>query len=277
MASKRRKGKPAPSEKAESQEMAEGYRGSLGLPEGEEDRGMQAVEPIETTEMPYTLSGIEAPASTFEGGMGAVEPVLQQEEILPMPGLPVEEISLPDAQTSMRGAPLFSADAFLLPGLNAEPLDKRVSYRMERIGIGLFLYELAWGALFVGLLFLALGAQAFTGSKNASDLPFLLGSMVWGGLGGVLGGLYALVKHISWKRDFDRQYLMWYLIGPVAGIIAGAVVYALLWVVLITLTGLASANASPLLFYFLAWLMGYQQDHFTGFFRRLWRGKVSTE
>src|SRR4030067_3277641 len=112
MASKRSKGKLAPSEKAESQEMAEGYRGSLGLPEGEEDRGMQAVEPIETTEMPYTLSGIEAPASTFEGGMGAVEPILGQEEFPPEPGLPVEEIPLPNATTSMGGAPLFSADPF---------------------------------------------------------------------------------------------------------------------------------------------------------------------
>ena len=277
MASKRGKGKPAPSEKAESQDMVGGYRGSLGLPEGEEDRGMQAVEPIETTEMPYTLSGIEAPASTFEGGMGAVEPILRQEEFPPAPGLPVEEISLPDAHTSMRGAPLFSADAFLQPDLIAEPLDKGLPYRMERIEIGLFLYEFVWGALFVGLFFLVLGAQAITGSKSVSDLPFLLGSMVWGGLGGVLGGLYALVKHLSWERDFDRQYLMWYLTRPVTGVLVGAVVYILLWVVLIALTGLASANASPLLFYFLAWLTGYQQDHLTGFFRRVWRGKVSTK
>ena len=277
MASKRGKGKPAPGEKAEPQEMAEGYRRSLGLPEGEEDRGMRAVEPIETNEMPYTLSGIEAPASTFEGGMGAVEPILRQEEFPPTPGLPVEEISLPDAHASMRGAPLFSADAFLLPGLIAEPLDKGLPYRIERIGIGLFLYEVVWGALFVGLLFLALGTLAFTGSKSVSDLSFLLGSMVWGGLGGVLSGLYTLVKHLSWKRDFDRQYLMWYLTSPVTGMLAGAVVYILLWVVLIALTGLASASASPLLFYFLAWLTGSQGDHFTGFFRRLWRGKVSTE
>src|SRR3972149_5303490 len=137
MASKRGKGKPAPGEKVELQEMAGDFDGSLGLPEGEEDRGMGAVEPIETAEMPSALSGLEAPPSTFEGGVGAVEPILRPEESPPTPGEPLEEIPLPDAHTSMRGAPLFSADAFLQPGLTAKLLDTGLPYRLERIGIGL--------------------------------------------------------------------------------------------------------------------------------------------
>jgi hypothetical protein len=97
--------------------------GPEGLPAGEPDLGMGAVEPVLGDGQQPALLAEEAgegEAYAPEGGMGAVEPILRDEELQPEPGLPVAEMAKPDPETSMRGAPIFSADAFLAPG----PLDQ---------------------------------------------------------------------------------------------------------------------------------------------------------
>jgi hypothetical protein len=334
--------------------------GSADLPADEAGGGMMAVEPIfEEGGLPPAPESELTDAGELglgsEGGMGAVEPILREEDFPPEPGLPVAEMALPDPKTSMRGAPLFSAAAFLAPGpieslagaeapvLTEERIAKeemialliteekltalweradkvavniidnidtlqigrtmldqvkffrneilsgkdrfedaerhlneveyqvaanqRVKKWSSGLGIGLFLYELLWGAVALAVLFFLLGPRAF--SDNETDLVYLVGSMMWGGLGGVIGAWYSLVQHIARDQDFDRQHRMWYFNSPLMGMGVGAVVYAILRAGLLSLTGPGQSIASPFFIYVLAWLAGYQHNVFTDIIKRI--------
>jgi hypothetical protein len=139
----------------------------------------------------------------------------------------------------------------------------------------LFIYETIWGIVLLLFLFLVLGAEAFTssGAFGASgqkdEIVYLLGSMVWGGLGGVIGAWLSLIRHISKDQDFDRQHTMWYINSPVMGIGVGAVIYLILRAGLLSITGPNQDITSPLIIYLLAWLAGYQQNVFTGIVKRM--------
>jgi len=321
-----------------------------------DNSGMRAYEPLnEVGEMLELSQNPEAPGTSLEGGMGAAYPILRDEELPPPPGLPTEDIIKPDESTSMRGAPLFSAAAFPLPGpttgtagaaaptqiksripkgemtallisdeqlkelwqrakkaatgveegvlalqigrslldeiqyfrneilsgsgrfeeaerhLNEVEFRLAVNKRSQKwsygIGIRLFLYELVWAILVLTVLIYWLGGPAFSG--GSSDLIYLIGSMIWGGLGGVIGAWYALVKHIAIEQDFDKQHSIWYLNSPIMGIGVGAVVYAILRAGLLSIMGPTESIASPFVIYLLAWLAGYQQNVFTEIVKRI--------
>ncbi len=53
----------------------------------------------------------------------------------------------------------------------------------------------------------------------------LLFTMLWGGIGGIVGGLYSLWKHIAEKQDFDKQYTVWYTLQPISGIVLGGIIH----------------------------------------------------
>ncbi|MBN1428623.1 MAG: hypothetical protein JXB07_09560 [Anaerolineae bacterium] len=48
---------------------------------------------------------------------------------------------------------------------------------------------------------------------------------LFGGLGGVVGALWVLNKHITKKRDFDPIHTMWYVTNPILGIALGVGTY----------------------------------------------------
>jgi hypothetical protein len=48
---------------------------------------------------------------------------------------------------------------------------------------------------------------------------------LFGGLGGVIGALWVLNKHITKVRDFDPIHTMWYITNPILGIALGVVTY----------------------------------------------------
>lgn len=154
-------------------------------------------------------------------------------------------------------------------------LRQRVVSQSNSLGLGLFIYETVWAVLLLLFLFLGLGPAAFSSSTppNAAwmspDVVFLLGSMTWGGLGGVIGAWLSLVRHISRDQDFDRQHTLWYINSPVMGIGVGAVVYLVLRAGLLSITGPTNGINSPLVIYLLAWLSGFQQNVFTDLVRRL--------
>jgi hypothetical protein len=50
---------------------------------------------------------------------------------------------------------------------------------------------------------------------------------LFGGLGGVIGALWVLNKHITRVRDFDPIHTMWYITNPILGIALGVVTYLL--------------------------------------------------
>ncbi len=128
----------------------------------------------------------------------------------------------------------------------------------------LYAYLALW---FVGLvvgLFL-LGETAF--SAEGGLFILLAGSMVWGGLGGVVGALLPLIEHFSVKQDYSTQHTWWYLSSPLVGAAMGAFVHLMLSAGLLSL---ASGNlSSPLVIYILAGLAGYQHNVFTDLIKRL--------
>ena len=98
-------------------------------------------------------------------------------------------------------------------------------------------YEAAWLVfLLAGLIFAAplagwLTRIAQIGVANEAALLSIypiFNTMMWGGIGGVVGALYSLWWHISEQQDFDRHYLMWYLVQPMLGLVLGGIVFLLM-------------------------------------------------
>jgi hypothetical protein len=102
-------------------------------------------------------------------------------------------------------------------------------------GIVIFIYGLIWLGLFTaGLIFDEVLFQwfrtAFPGAvpAEATSMVDFFGpyeTIIWGGIGGILGLLYSLYKHVAIVRDFDRQFVIWYFIQPFMGILTGAIVH----------------------------------------------------
>ena len=100
-------------------------------------------------------------------------------------------------------------------------------------GWGLLLYELAmFVALVMAIIFdrgLAewfgglTGAGAGTVSMSAVFAPWT--TMLWGGIGGIVGALYSLHWHVAELQDFDRQYSFWYIVQPFMGMILGGIIH----------------------------------------------------
>ena len=144
----------------------------------------------------------------------------------------------------------------------------KLLYRLSySLGVFLFFYEVAWGALLLWALFFkvnttTLSTVAFGGDSQSN--AYVLGSLLWGALGGVVGGLYSLIKHISEDQDFDKQYALWYLAAPPIGMIVGAVVYMITGLGIFSITG-GQKVSQPILIYVLAWIAGFQQNVFTAY------------
>ncbi|MCX6028916.1 MAG: hypothetical protein NT169_06405 [Chloroflexi bacterium] len=132
-------------------------------------------------------------------------------------------------------------------------------------------YEVGWMFLFLlGLVFAAplatgLGSLGKMSEKTMADLFPIWNTMMWGGIGGVIGALYTLWWHISDQEDFDRQYLMWYLVQPIMGLLLGGIVFLLLaggfLILAVNLTDSADSTAGTrLLPYLAAVLAGFRQN-----------------
>ncbi|MGH2592505.1 MAG: hypothetical protein ACRDGG_03235 [Anaerolineae bacterium] len=102
-------------------------------------------------------------------------------------------------------------------------------------GVVVFIYGLVWLAVFgtgLGLGTLGLVQSWLTAFKLDPDIVtsasgFFAGVMA-GGLGGILGLLYSLFKHVAIQQDFDRQFLLWYFVQPFMGMLMGAIVHLFL-------------------------------------------------
>ena len=134
-------------------------------------------------------------------------------------------------------------------------------------GVPLFIYELVWGIALI-LLFLALQTPVFAGFNT--DIRGMLATMICGGLGGVTGAWFSLIKHTSQDQDFDKQHTMWYLNSPLMSATIGAFVYWIMRGGLIAITvDSKTAVEAPYLIYILAWLAGYQHNVFTNIVKRV--------
>jgi hypothetical protein len=143
----------------------------------------------------------------------------------------------------------------------------------------ILLYEIGWIVLFLlGLIFatpfaLALGRLVNIANATINDVFPFWNTMMWGGIGGVIGALYHLWWHVSDKQDFDREYLMWYLIQPIMGLGLGGIVFLLmaggLLMLQVNLTDNNASTAARLLPYLLAVLGGFRQNFVYEQFDRL--------
>ena len=138
-------------------------------------------------------------------------------------------------------------------------------------GIGfLLLYEVGWAVVLLAGLVMAAPLTAglnrlgsISGATAANIYPFW-STMMWGGIGGVIGALYMLWWHVSSLQDFDGQYSMWYLVQPLMGMVLGGIMFLVLaggfLVVQVDLTNPQTATAVRLLPYLVAVMAGFRQN-----------------
>lgn len=139
-------------------------------------------------------------------------------------------------------------------------LDKLAKTTIPR----LYIYLASWFVLTLALLFI-LGENIF--SAKGSSLYFLAGSMLWGGLGGLIGALMPLIKHFSVEQDFAPRHTWWYITSPFVGSVMGAIIY--LFMMLGSLSITSGDISSPVITYILAGLAGYQHKVFTNLVKRM--------
>ncbi|MCS7286837.1 MAG: hypothetical protein RMK30_07805 [Anaerolineae bacterium] len=100
-------------------------------------------------------------------------------------------------------------------------------------GVRLLAYELAWLAVLLALLIfekpIAVGLSSLwqvTSTITGMTMLFpMWTTMLWGGIGGVVGALYSLHWHVSVLQDFDKNHWMYYVVHPIMGIILGGIIY----------------------------------------------------
>lgn len=138
-------------------------------------------------------------------------------------------------------------------------LQKRVMEWSKTIGRNLVVYEVFWLIVFGVMLYIIDRYQV----GFSRDIYYFFNSLVWGGLGGVVGALYALWKHIADKQDFDKQYSVWYITNPILGISLGGFVFLVIRAGFFSLTAGTAGDEtiqSAAVIYVLAWISGFKQN-----------------
>ena len=134
-------------------------------------------------------------------------------------------------------------------------------------GWGILVYEVVWiAALVWGVFGAATIVDAIVGlaggEPSVAGLLNLWSTMMWGGLGGVIGAFYSLYWHVAKVRDFDKQYSMWYIVQPVIGLLLGALVHLLIGSGFLTARGVTEEGetvALSLFPYAVACIAGFRQ------------------
>ncbi len=130
----------------------------------------------------------------------------------------------------------------------------------------LYIYLAIWFIVLIVAIFL-IGEKIF--KPDASIMISLAGSMIFGGIGGIVGASMALIKHVSKDQDFSPQHTNWYLHSPFVGVAMGALITIFLVAGIISVTSGTNALSSPLIIYIMAGLAGYQHNVFTNLVKRM--------
>ncbi len=151
-------------------------------------------------------------------------------------------------------------------------LDRVKESRTQSVYYGprILAYEAAWLlVLLLGLIFatpLTRWITAISGVSGSAllDINPILNTMFWGGIGGVVGALYALWWHISERQNFDRNYLMWYLVQPLMGLVLGGITFLILTggflILQVDISSDKASTGARLLPYLTAVLAGFRQN-----------------
>jgi hypothetical protein len=93
------------------------------------------------------------------------------------------------------------------------------------------------------------------------DIYNLVSGMMWGGLGGVVGAVFSLYKHVAWDQDFNPQHNMCYYTQPIMGIPIGAFIFLFIQIGFDVTAGATEIDiGSPFFIYLLAFVAGFQQN-----------------
>jgi hypothetical protein len=146
----------------------------------------------------------------------------------------------------------------------------QLSIRLEKLSKTLiprlYIYLAVWFIGLIAAIFL-IGENIF--KTEASVMISLAGSMIFGGIGGIIGASMALIKHFSKDQDFSQQHTNWYLQSPFIGVAMGALIYVFLVAGIISISAGTNSLSSPLIIYIMSGLAGYQHNVFTDLVKRM--------
>ncbi len=146
-------------------------------------------------------------------------------------------------------------------------LEEKVRKWSQTRGSWLAVYLVAWLSL-LSLVSLLTNQVAEASLRFVPDwmaatwLPGL-----FGGLGGVVGALWVLIKHIARRRDFDPIHTSWYVTNPFMGIALGVLTYLVVrggGGVLTSVAGIEGSlefsTGASLALYLLCAIVGFNQN-----------------
>ncbi len=120
---------------------------------------------------------------------------------------------------------------------NAEELVKRVKARLrleEKVrkwaqtrGTWLGIYLVVWVFLVLAMAVMSDRVTITLGALMPAWLAAAFMPGMFGSLGGVIGALWVLIKHIARLRDFDPIHTPWYVTNPFMGFALGLITYLL--------------------------------------------------
>jgi len=137
-------------------------------------------------------------------------------------------------------------------------------------------YEVLW-LLFLGAMFyfvnIAPSASLISRMVMSINVAQLINSMIWGAMGGIVGALFVLWRHVADWQDFDYQHALWYYTNPILGVPLGAFIFIVIQAGFFTLTAGGSSEVtvinSALVVYLLAWVAGFRQNLVYDLVRRI--------
>ena len=144
---------------------------------------------------------------------------------------------------------------------------QRVRIATKKVAPWLLVYEILWlVGMGIGIFRISIfsGLYQFEVSPalGSIEITHLLNALLWGGMGGVVGALYALWKHTADEQDFDSQYWMWYITNPILGVGLGAFTFLVFQAGFFSLTagGNVESIQSPSVIYLFSWITGFKQN-----------------
>jgi len=117
-------------------------------------------------------------------------------------------------------------------------------------GNRLIAYLAAWFVVLIaGIAFirpLSAWLEGVTFGTASQAPPVVIGpllfTMLWGGIGGIVGGFYSLWRKID---IFDKQYTVWYTLQPISGLVLGGIVHVIVMTGFLSMTIQTSAAGGP--------------------------------
>lgn len=147
-------------------------------------------------------------------------------------------------------------------------LEEKVRQWSRTRGTWLAVYLVIWLLLLSLLSLLTNQIQALALNFVPQDLVNTYLPTLFGGLGGVVGAIWVLTKHIAVKRDFDPIHTSWYVLNPFMGMAMGVVTYFVVLVSSNTFLKFADVNDTvtftegfiSVLLYLFCIIVGFNQN-----------------